>query len=270
MRMRANSVWVVAGADPPGEVGSDRWAERLAAVGVYSGIEQLEHDDCQGEPVLWLFIPTADPALLVFRGQVVGCHLRCAKAGVAPLDAEAVAVEHRDVQRVDVEAEVDRLQINHAVAFPVQGAEYGSQVGSECGFGPKAGRQPCSACLALVEDVLQVPGGVDIQHRHQEADKVSVAVVDDGLGPGNLDVSLSLFLAVRQLGPQVQHRLDFGVVAGVVAAGVIDLRNLARSAADQVDAACTAAVEPPPKAQPAALHNDGSALFELPGATSLS
>ena len=103
-------------------------------------VQELKDDHGQGEAIL-LFLARHRHTMGVQLGrQVLRRVLRGREALLPALDAEAVAVEHRHVQESPMEPQVDRLQIDHAVALAMQLCDQRAEVRGQRRLGAEPGR----------------------------------------------------------------------------------------------------------------------------------
>ncbi|MNN19387.1 hypothetical protein D3C81_1326290 [compost metagenome] len=206
-------------------------------------VEQLEDDDGQREAVLRHFRARRHALALEFRRQVVGRELLGRKTLGMALDAEAVAIEHGDVQRIAVKAQIHGFQIDHVMLLLVQRIDDGGQVGGQGQLGPETRGQAGRARLPLLHDLFQLGRLRHVQQGHDEAGKTALAVEHRRLRPGDLHVALAVFQLVGQLGRQFQHRFELAPVGGPVQVRVVQLGNLRGRARQQIHAARAAALD---------------------------
>ncbi len=159
------------------------------------------------------------------------------------LDAETIAVEHGDVQRIAVKAQVHRFQIDHVMLLLVQRIDDGGQVGGQGQLGTEPRGQAGRARLALLHDLFQLGRLRHVQQGHDETGKAALAVEHGRLRPGDLHVALAVFQLIGQLGRQFQHRFELAPVGGPVQVRVVQLGHLRGRAGQQIHAARAAALD---------------------------
>ncbi|MNM29655.1 hypothetical protein D3C81_401980 [compost metagenome] len=253
-RMRfATRIRVQVGGDACWQVTGYRHPLRPARIRMQAGIEQLEHHHRQREAILRLLLARFHPRLLELRRQIVGSDLPGRETLALALDAETIAIEHRDEQGAAIEPHVQRLEVDHIVLPPVQRSQHHRQIGGEGHLRAQAGRQALGTRLPLLQHMFQITGGRQIQDRHGEADETPTAVPQQGQRPGNLHLVGALPLHRRQVRLQLQHRLQLALVDARVLVRVVELGHFARPLLEGEHTARAATLEQPLQGQRPAL-----------------